>query len=163
MKLIFFSIISLIFLIIQTSFLNVFLGSYLTLDLSLIMVVYFGISFNYHSGIFLSFIVGYLTNILSGIILGAMIFIRLLNFTAVYKLKKYINSENIVTQSLLVFLFSFIENLGFSIYFFGLIETVLIHLPTKVLPQALLNSLFTPLIISILRKADNSFFNIKKF
>ncbi|MDY6861584.1 MAG: rod shape-determining protein MreD [Thermodesulfobacteriota bacterium] len=162
MKLLFFSAISLFLLIIQTSFLKVFLGSSLNLDLTLIMVVYFGLFLNYHSGIFLSFIAGYLADILSGTILGAIILIRLLDFVVIYKLKKIVYPKNIISQSFLVLLLSFIENSAFSIYFFGLGETLFTYLSAKIMPQALLNSLFAPLVISIINKAEKSFFHIKE-
>lgn len=150
--------ISILLIILQNSIADIFLSEKLVLEISLIVVIYFGFRLDLIKGTISSFIMGFMFDCISGSVLGLFTFIYVLIF-----LFSFFASTRLVTERLfLIALFaSFCSLLKefivilfyYLIYNFDILQDI-----SFVFLQALIIGLLAPAFFYTMRKVEVFFY-----
>ena len=151
-----FLLLGIVFLSLQTTILNFSPFIPVKPDLIIIMVAYLGIFQGSVRGVFLAAILGYLTDTLSGSIIGLFTFLRIITFFLTKLACENLYLKNTFSQIILIIMLSIIDGILLlsTLYAFGSVEN-LWGFVARLLPfQAVLNGMFGPLIFLILNKTE---------
>ncbi|MFH2012201.1 MAG: rod shape-determining protein MreD [Pseudomonadota bacterium] len=149
-------LLGVVFLGLQTTFLNFYPFMPVKPDLIIIIVAYLGIFKDPVRGIFLAAILGYLTDTLSGSTTGLFTFLRIVTFLLAKLACENIYIKSILSQIVLIIALSIIDGILLlsTLYVFSSVDNLWIFV-IKFLPiQATINGIFGPLIFLVLKKTE---------
>ena len=149
---IFLPFLGLLLVFFQTSVLNLVSMGWISIELSMILVIYAGFRVNVLSGALMSFMLGFVLDCMMGVISGLFTLIYVCIFFASHLVSLRVYAE----QMRLIVVFSFVcalfEGLMVVLFYKILYDVNLVHSLMRVfLPQAVVVGMLSPLFFKLFR------------
>ena len=145
---------AIILVVLQTTLADIFFSGWLSLELSLVVVIYAGFHLELTKGMLLAFVMGFVFDCLSGSVMGLFTMIYLLIFVFSFFVSLRIASEKLSLIAWFSLIVSLLESLAlFLLYHFVFEFDMLNNVLFVFVPQALLISVLSVGFFYLMRKA----------
>lgn len=147
--------VTIFLVVLQTTLADVFFSGWLTLELSLVVVIYAGFRLDLMKGIILAFMMGFVFDCVSGATLGLFTLIYLLVFLLSFFVSLRMVSEKLYLIALFSLICSLLESLTLVLlYHFAFEFDMLSNMLLVFVPQALLIGVLSVGFFYAMRKVE---------
>jgi rod shape-determining protein MreD len=144
--------LSISLVVLQTSISDIMFFGRLTLEISLIVIIYAGFRLDLVKGLTLAFVLGFVYDCLAGSVLGLYTFIYMVIFLCSFFVSIRLSTEKLYFIALFSLICSFLEEILIYNLAYGL--DIVKKTPFLFFPQAVLISLFAVLFFYLMRRTE---------
>ncbi len=149
---------AILLVVLQTTLADIIFSGLLTLELTIIVVIYAGFHLDLPKGMFLAFVTGFVLDCLSGTVLGLFTIIYLVIFLISFFVSLRIDSGKLYLIAGFSLICSLLESLILiSFYHFVFEHDMVSKIPLLFLPQALIISVFAVCFFLAMRRIEGLF------